>query len=250
MMALHFRQHFLLALFALLLACGARAEMVFPALTGRVVDNAGMLDAAAQRSISAQLEAHENATGNQIVVVTLSDLQGYPIEDFGNRLFRDWGLGQKGKNNGVLLIIAPNERKIRIEVGYGLEGELTDAISANIIATRISPAFKRGNFAEGVTDGISAIVEALGGKYEMRKPKNSGHQEIPGWMLFVLVLGVIIFNMFGGGPGFRRRGFGGRHGGFYGGGFGGGGFGGGGFGGGGFGGGGGSSGGGGASGGW
>lgn len=250
MAPLHLRLPVVAALFALLLSIGARAEMVFPELTGRVVDNAALLDAATERDIAARLEAHGNATGNQVVVVTLPDLQGYPIEDFGYQLGRHWGIGQEGKNNGVLLIIAPSERKIRIEVGYGLEGELTDAISSNIIATRISPAFKRGQFDEGVSDAVSAIIDALGGKYEMRKPKKAQQQEIPGWLFVLLVLGVIIFNMFGGGSGFGSRGLGGRRGGFYAGGLGGFGGGGGGFGGGGFGGGGGGFGGGGASGGW
>jgi uncharacterized protein len=240
----------------LLLATGAHAEIVFPALSGRVVDGAGLLDATFEQSLSAKLEAHENATGNQLVVVTLKDLQGYPIEDFGYQLARHWGIGQKGKNNGVLLIIAPNERKIRIEVGYGLEGELTDAISSNIITTQISPPFKRGQFDEGVDAGASAIIDALGGKYEMRKPTKSQGQRIHPGLFFLLMLGVIIFNMFGGGGGFGRRGLGrygalgaglGALGGGFGGRGGGGGFGGGG---GGFGGGGGGFGGGGASGGW
>jgi len=237
----------------LLLASGAQAEIQFPALSGRVVDNAGLLDAGFAQNLSTRLQAHEDATGNQVVVVTLKDLQGYPIEDFGYQLGRHWGIGQKGKNNGVLLVIAPNERKIRIEVGYGLEGELTDAISSNIISTRIGPAFKRGQFDEGIEAGASAIIDALGGKYEMRKPGKSQHQKIHPGLFFLLVLGVIIFNMFGGGGGFGRRGLGrygalgaglGALGGF------GGRGGGGGFGGGGFGGGGGGFGGGGASGGW
>ena len=92
------------------------------------------------------LAGHERATGNQLVVVTLPDLQGYDIATFSNLLARQWGVGQKGKNNGVLLVVAKKERKMRIEVGYGLEGQLTDAISANIIHGVMTPAFKRALF--------------------------------------------------------------------------------------------------------
>lgn len=234
---------FLSSLLALLLLCAtAQAAIQFPALSGRVVDNAGLLGAGARQRLDAQLAAHENATTNQVVVVTLESLQGYPIEDFGYQLGRHWGIGQKDRNNGVLLLIAPNERKLRIEVGYGLEGELTDAISANIINTIIAPAFKRGQFDDGITAGASAIIDALGGKYEMRKPKSAA-VKLPGWVVLLFVLFIIFFNMFGGGSYLRRSGFGHRRGGY-------GGFGGGGFGGGGFGGGGGGFGGGGASGGW
>src|ERR1700730_8780667 len=109
------------------------AEPVFPALSSRVVDEAGLLSAAERERLTAQLAAHEHATGQQVVVVTLRSLQGMPIEDFGYRLGRAWGIGEKGKNTGALLVVAPSERAVRIEVGYGLEGLLTDALSRSII---------------------------------------------------------------------------------------------------------------------
>ena len=149
----------------LLLVCrGAVAvEPVFPALSGRVVDEAGLLSAAERERLTAQLAAHEQATGQQVVVVTLRSLQGYPIEDFGYRLGRAWGIGEKGKNTGALLIVSPTERAVRIEVGYGLEGLLTDALSRSIIERDILPAFRQGQFARGIMDGTSAMLVALGG---------------------------------------------------------------------------------------
>jgi uncharacterized protein len=139
------------------------AEPNFPALSGRVVDEVGLLSASERDRLVAQLAAHESATGQQVVVVTLNSLQGYPIEDFGYRLGRAWGIGEKGKNTGALLIVAPKERAVRIEVGYGLEGRLTDALSRSIVERDILPAFRQGQFARGIMDGTSAMLVALGG---------------------------------------------------------------------------------------
>jgi len=154
-----------LATIFLLLACGAAgaAEPNFPALSGRVVDEAGLLSAAERDRLVGQLASHERATGQQVVVVTLRSLQGLPIEDFGYRLGRFWGIGEKGKNTGALLVVAPNERGVRIEVGYGLEGLLTDALARSIIERDILPAFRQGQFARGIIDGTSAMLVALGG---------------------------------------------------------------------------------------
>ena len=135
----------------------------FPKLTGRVVDNANILRADTRRELTDMLAAHERATGDQVVVVTVASLQRYPIEEYGYELGRDWGIGQKGKNNGALLIVAPNEHKVRIEVGYGLEGQLTDAKSRAIIDNYILPSFKRGDFNFGVLAGATEMVRALGG---------------------------------------------------------------------------------------
>ncbi len=154
----------LVVVLLLLGGCGAEAaEPVFPALSGRVVDEAGLLPAAERDRLTGELAAHERATGQQVVVVTLRSLQGYPIEDFGYRLGRTWGIGEKGKNTGALLVVAPNERAVRIEVGYGLEGLLTDALSRSIIERDILPAFRQGQFARGIFDGTSAMLAALGG---------------------------------------------------------------------------------------
>jgi uncharacterized protein len=250
--------HALLAAALLLLgAVALAAEPVFPALTGRVVDDAGILSANTRSRLDASLAAHEQQTGQQLVVVTLPSLQGYAIEDFGYQLGRRWGIGQKGRDNGALLIVAPKERKVRIEVGYGLEGTLTDAQSRVIIEQVILPQFRRGDFDAGVSDGAAAILRVLGGSpLDRAAPRaRTVANAPPPWVFFVFL--VLFFGFFawriygawplllasrGAGPWYGSGGYGGGFGGFSGGGFSGGG--------GGFSGGGGSFGGGGASGGW
>ncbi len=137
------------------------ADPVFPALTGQVVDGANLLTAQQEASLSISLAALEDKSTDQVVVVTVSSLQGYPIEDFANRLFRHWQIGQKTKNNGVLLVVAPNERKVRIEVGFGLEGTITDGVSSDIIQNTILPQFRRGDFGGGVMAGVKDIEDTL-----------------------------------------------------------------------------------------
>ncbi|SEQ37140.1 uncharacterized protein SAMN04244573_01464 [Azotobacter beijerinckii] len=139
-------------------------EVSFPTLSGRVVDHADLLDASTEARLTQMLAAHEQATGDQLVVVTVPDLQGRSIEEFGVELGRRWGIGQKGKDNGALLIVARDERQVRIEVGYGLEERLTDAQSSLIIHNIIAPAFKQGDFARGVTEGAAAMIRVLGGE--------------------------------------------------------------------------------------
>jgi uncharacterized protein len=232
--------------------------LTFPALSGRVVDQASMLDANAGAAISQMFAAHEQASGEQLVVVTVPDLQGSTIEDYGYQLGRAWGIGQKGKDNGALLLVAKDERRVRIEVGYGLEDRLTDAQSSIIINSVILPAFKQGNFSAGIQAGAAAMVQVLGGdplaQPEPRAASERGRQQLP-WPLFLFLIVVVVLIVRGSGGG-RGGGGGGRsvlNGAILGSVLGGGGSSGGGFGsggGGGFGGGGGSFGGGGASGGW
>ncbi len=236
---------------------GVAAELQFPQLTGRVVDEAGLLTPAERQSLTETLKAHEEATGNQVVVVTLRSLQGTPIEDYGYQLGRFWGIGRQGKDNGVLLIVAPNERKVRIEVGYGLEGALTDATSRVIIERIMTPAFRSGQFGPGIVAGVGAILKVIsseGGPPPHRRTIGADRSTV-GLLPPLLIFGGFILFMwlayrgrrssYYASPG-RRRGTWIGYGGGFGGGFGGGGSGGGG----GFGGGGGSFGGGGASGGW
>jgi uncharacterized protein len=234
-------------------AVTAQAELKFPPLTGRVVDNAQLIEPAVREQLSQQLQAHEAATGEQLVVVTLPDLQGTDIADFGYQLGRAWGIGQKDKNNGALLIVARDDRRLRIEVGYGLEDRLTDAQSSVIINQVITPSFKTGNFSKGISDGVAAMLVVLGGNpldepstvYEPRGDQDSDflsrHPGVLVFLVMLFILTVFVCQMLG----ILPSGGGGRGGS---GGFGGGGFGGGG--GGGFRGGGGSFGGGGSSGGW
>ena len=146
---------------AAIIPSAALADPTFPALSGRVVDEANLLQPSARAALTTKLEKLQTDTGDQLVVVTVPDLQGYEIEDYGYRLGRAWGIGQKENDSGVLLIVAPTERKVRIEVGYGLEPILTDALSAQIIQTEILPAFRTGGFQRGITSGVDAIVSQL-----------------------------------------------------------------------------------------
>ena len=165
------RAFYSLVALAIFVCAAAAQTLTFPALTGRVVDEAGLLDAAARASLtqtSADLEARST---DQLVVVTLKSLQGTSIEDYGYQLGRRWQIGQKDKNNGVLLIVAPNERKVRIEVGYGLEGTLTDAISKFIIENSILPRFKANDYPGGIQRGVEDIVQVLTGDAEEYKSR-------------------------------------------------------------------------------
>jgi uncharacterized protein len=137
------------------------AGYAFPALTGRVVDKADLLSPAQEAALSAQSAALEKATGHQFVVVTVPGLGGHPIEDYGVRLGRYWGIGRKDINDGVLLLVAPAERKVRIEVGYGLEKALSDPRAAEIIAHDILPSFKAGDLPGGIAAGAASITRTL-----------------------------------------------------------------------------------------
>lgn len=144
-----------------LLAGQVLAQPSFPPLSGRVVDQARLLSDEREAEITARLEALEADTGDQLVVVTLDSLQDYEIEDYGYQLGRAWGIGNSETDSGVLLIVAPNERKVRIEVGYGLEPILTDALSNQIIQQDILPPFREGGFERGITAGVEAIDAQL-----------------------------------------------------------------------------------------
>jgi len=157
-----------LAAFALALLLGAiagaslaRAEPNLPALTGRVVDQANILSADTRAAIQTKLKDLEEKSGIQLVVATVASLDGLEIEPYANQLFRAWKLGEAQKNNGVLFLIAPKEHRVRIEVGYGLEGTLTDATSKIIIANAVAPRFKAGDFNGGVSRGVDDIITVL-----------------------------------------------------------------------------------------
>jgi uncharacterized protein len=135
----------------------------FPALTGRVVDQADVMNASSRANIEVKLKDLEDKSGIQLVVATVKSLQGSDIETYANQLFRFWKLGEAKKNNGVLLLVAPTEHKVRIEVGYGLEGTLTDALSSVIIASAIIPHFKTGDFSGGIERGVDGIIGVLSG---------------------------------------------------------------------------------------
>ncbi|QUD90808.1 TPM domain-containing protein [Phenylobacterium montanum] len=254
------------AVFALVLALaggqGAFADPKFPTLTGRVVDEAHVLSPDTQAKLTSELAALEAKNGDQLVVVTLPDLQGYPIEDFGYQLLRTWGIGQKGKDNGAIFIVVPSEHKVRIEVGYGLEPVLTDGLSSIILQRSVLPRFRSGDIEGGVVAGTESLVQQLGLSPEeaqaraqeaqqavVERPARRHGSPLQGLIVIIFVVLFISSMLRGRGGGwwflpFLFMGGGGRYRGDDG--FGGGGFGGGG----GFSGGGGSGGGGGASGSW
>ena len=156
----------LLMLLMLALSGNVAFAQSFPALTGRVVDEANLLDPAQEAALTAKLEGLETRTNRQFVVATLNSLQGYDIADYGYQLGRKWAIGQDGvgeteKDNGAILIIAPNERKLRIEVGYGLEPVLTDGFSSSVIRNDITPLFKAGDFAGGINVGVDKIITQI-----------------------------------------------------------------------------------------
>jgi uncharacterized protein len=146
---------------ALALAAGIAWALTFPPLSGRIVDQANIIPQQTREALEPKLAELEQKSGIQLVVATVSSLEGQEIEPYANELFRFWKLGEKQKNNGVLLLVAPNERRVRIEVGYGLEGTLTDALSSVIIANAITPRFKAGDYSGGITRGVEDIITVL-----------------------------------------------------------------------------------------
>jgi uncharacterized protein len=203
--------------FAIVLTLAAAAHaLTFPQLTGRVVDEANILDAPTRQALTEKLAAVEAKSGDQIVVVTLGSLQGTSIEDYGYQLGRHWAVGQKGKDNGALLIVAPGERKVRIEVGYGLEGALTDAVTRLIIQNAILPRFRANDFAGGITRGVDDIIQVVSGDAEEFKRRAAQRPDATpqGVDIVTLILIALVFfaivrmmrsSMRGGPPGAARR---------------------------------------------
>lgn len=155
-----------------------------------VTDVAGVLTPEQKQALENKLVAIDDSSSNQIAVVILPSLDGYPKEEYATKLFRDWGIGNKKTNNGILLLIAINDRQIRIEVGYGLEGAIPDITALNIIDNDIKPAFKAGNYYEGIDQATDNIAKAAVGEYKVKKAKKSKSKG--GGGLFVLIL-IIIF---------------------------------------------------------
>jgi uncharacterized protein len=179
---------------ALLWFAVAAVAQTFPALTGRIVDQANVISADARRTIEPKLVDLETKSGIQLVVATVNSLEGQEIEPYANALFRKWQLGEKTKNNGVLLLVAPNERRVRIEVGYGLEGTLTDA-------------FKAGDFSDGILRGVDDIITVLttdASEWEKRPSLRLDNQPASdpiNWVIILIVIVVVILLIVS--PGFR-----------------------------------------------
>jgi uncharacterized protein len=192
---------------ALLWTVVAAVALTFPALTGRVVDQANVISADARRAIEPKLADLEAKSGIQLVVATVSSLEGQEIEPYANALFREWKLGEKAKNNGVLLLVAPNEHRVRIEVGYGLEGTLTDALGKVIITNAITPRFKTGDFSGGISRGVDDIITVLttdSSEWEKRpalRVDNAPARDPVNWLIALIVIVVIVLLIVS--PGFR-----------------------------------------------
>jgi len=192
---------------ALLWFAVAAVAQTFPALTGRIVDQANVISADARRTIESKLVDLETKSGIQLVVATVNSLEGQEIEPYANALFRKWQLGEKTKNNGVLLLVAPKERRVRIEVGYGLEGTLTDALSKVIIVNAITPRFKAGDFSDGILRGVDDIITVLttdASEWEKRPSLRLDNQPASdpiNWVIILIVIVVIILLFVS--PGFR-----------------------------------------------
>ena len=170
----------------------AQSGPTFPNLTGRVIDQAELLNASDEQALSDQLAEHEAQTSNQIIVVTVNSLEGYADAEYAQKLGTKWGIGSAEKNNGVVLLVAPNERKVRIEVGYGLEGALPDAIAGQIIRRNILPQFKEQDFPSGIKAGVNSILQAVDGEYKA-EPQRSADKDrtfdfIP--LLFIAMMGI------------------------------------------------------------
>ena len=144
-----------------LLASSLPAEVDVPYLTGRISDYAQIMSSSSKESLTQTLKTHEDQTGNQIAVLTIPTLNGVSIEEYANVVFREWKLGQQGRDNGILIVVVPNDRRMRIEVGYGLEGTLTDGMAGEIIRTVMTPKFKNGDYDAGITEGAMAVIRTL-----------------------------------------------------------------------------------------
>jgi len=164
-----------------------------PALSGRVVDLARLLPADVVQSLDTEMADHERRTGNQVAVLTIPSLEGESLEEYSHRVATTWKLGGKGVDNGVLLLVVPGERRIRIEVGYGLEGTLTDAVSSQIIRREIVPKFRAGEYAGGVAAGVRAILGTIDGTYTApTRTPTSGADDRSGVFLIAVLIGALI----------------------------------------------------------
>ena len=192
---------------ALLCLVVAAFAATYPALTGRIVDNANIISSEVRATIESKLADLETKSGIQLVVATVSSLEGDEIEPYANGLFRNWQLGQKTKNNGVLLLVAPNEKRVRIEVGYGLEGTLTDALSKVIITNGVTPKFKTGDFSGGVARGVDDIITVLtkdSSEWQQQPSLRLDSQSTKAPTSLLLIVGlVVIIGLLIVSPGFR-----------------------------------------------
>ena len=180
-----------------------------PYLTGRVNDNASIMSEATRNSLSEKLKDHEARTTNQVVILTVPSLEGESIEDYAYKVFNEWKLGQEDKDNGILIVVVPDERRMRIEVGYGLEGTLPDILAGRIIQNIMAPRFRDGDYDTGITEGVSAVITVLEGADPTMMEglaETSGSQEVSNFadlespdipLGMRILLGAFIFGIIG-----------------------------------------------------
>ena len=194
----------LLASFAILLFSGSALALAVPPLEGRINDRAELLSASAEQQLTARLLDYEKATGHQLAVLTIPSLEGDPIEDFSIHVVEAWKLGKKGKDDGVLVLVVSKDRKMRIEVGYGLEGELPDIAAGRIVKDVMAPQFRSGDYEGGISAAVDAVISKTGGQALAPTPDNSPQAEPPARPLGLLgriiagLLKLAFFAVFGG----------------------------------------------------
>lgn len=194
-------------------AAGAQSIVPKPEPPKLVNDFAGVLSSEEVSSLERQLVAYDDSTSNQVAIVLIKSLNDYPIEEYALKLFREWGIGNKKTNNGVLILAAIEDRKIRIEVGYGLEGAIPDITANQIITGDIKPNFRSGNYYAGLSAAASSIIKAAAGEYTAPEGYSNRNQEDGGSVLKVIIIIIIIIvflsniNRRGGGGFMSRRGY-------------------------------------------
>jgi Beta-propeller domains of methanol dehydrogenase type len=195
----------------LCLVCSlANGQRKIPPQAGKMVhDEAQILQPNTVRALENFIAQQTDSTSNQIGIYIIKSLEGEIVEDYAVRVLKEWGLGQKDKNNGVLLLIALEDREVRIEVGYGLEGALTDLTASRIIRNEIAPRFRQGNYDDGVMAAVYAINQAIKGEYTndgsaKRAPEGSGRSPLFTLLIIVLIIVFLSRRGGGGGGGYRR----------------------------------------------
>lgn len=177
-----------LVIFLLINGCAIAAQPL-PTPNGYVTDQANMLSSTVESELNQALSELEKTDSTQIAVLTINTLNNEALESYALNILQTWGIGQKQKDNGALLLIVKNDRKIRIEVGYGLEGRLTDLLSGRIIDHIISPKFKQGQFDEGVSAGVHAMIDVVHGEFKAeKKTKTKIHP-------LIIMIGFFVFSL-------------------------------------------------------
>ncbi len=191
MKALKYILLFFVAVFMGAITLKAQNVLEKPSTPSLVTDLAGVLSPTEKQFLENKLVSIDDSSSNQIAVVILPTLDGYPIEEYATKLFRTWGIGNKKTNNGILLLIAVNDRKVRIEVGYGLEGAIPDITANNIINNDIKPAFKQGAYYDGINTATDDIAKAAVGEYKVARQKKSNDKG-GSFYLFLVIIFIIV----------------------------------------------------------